>query len=193
MLAGGVLVERVLHRDAHVLEHQQCALAQITGHIGGGEIEVGTLVEWFERQGRVAVAEVEELHLGGDIERVPALMGPIQVALQHLTGIAIERCAVGVHDVAEHASGDIAAVAPGQELEGVGVRLGEHIALLDPAEAVDGRAVEVHALLEGVLELVGGDGHRFELPEHIGEPQADEADSPLLGGAEDVILLAFHA
>ena len=44
-------------------------------------------------------------------------------------------------------------IGPGQQLEAVGVGPGEHVALLHPGEAVDGRAVEVHALLEGVLEL----------------------------------------
>ena len=67
-------------------------------------------------------------------------------------------------------------LGPRQQLEGVRVGPGEHVALLDAAEAVDGRAVEVHALLEGVLELGRGDGERLELAEHVGEPEPDEAD-----------------
>ena len=88
---------------------------------------------------------------------------------------------------------DVVALGPRQQLEGVGVGPGEHVALLHPAEAVDGRAVEVHALLEGVLELGGRDGDRLELAEHVGEPQADEADPTLLDRAQHVVLLAFHA
>ena len=44
-------------------------------------------------------------------------------------------------------------LAHGSSSKRVGVGAGEHVALLHPAEAVDGRAVEVHALVEGVLEL----------------------------------------
>ena len=34
---------------------------------------------------------------------------------------------------------------------------------------------------------------RLELAEHVGEPEADEADPALLDGAQDVLVLAFHA
>ena len=32
----------------------------------------------------------------------------------------------------------------------------------------------------------------FKKPEHVGEPQPDEADAPLLDGAQDVLELTFH-
>ena len=82
--------------------------------------------------------------------------------------------------------------AHGQQLEGVGVGHGEHVALLDPGEAVDRRAVEGHALLEGVLQLGRGDGEALQLTEDVGEPQPDEADAALLDRSEHVVLLAFH-
>ena len=50
-------------------------------------------------------------------------------------------------------------------------------ALLDPAEPVDGRPVEGHALLEGVLELGGSDAEGLGRPEDVGEPELDEADA----------------
>ena len=65
--------------------------------------------------------------------------------------------------------------------------------LLDPAEAVDGGAVEGHALLESVLELGRGDAERLGRAEDVGEPELDEADGPFLDGPEDVLLLASHA
>ena len=54
------------------------------------------------------------------------------------------------------------------------------------------RAVERHALLEGVLQLGRGDGEALELAEHVGEPEPDEPDAPLLDRAQHVVLLAFH-
>ena len=73
-----------------------------------------------------------------------------------------------------------------------GVRLGQHVGLVDPGEALDGRAVEADALGERALELGGRDGHGLEGPEHIGEPQPHEADVALLDGAEDELLLTIH-
>ena len=79
---------------------------------------------------------------------------------------------------------------PGEELEGARVRPGEDVALLDPAEAVDGRAVEGHPLVERVLELGRGDREGLRGAEHVGEPELDEADAALFHGPEDVLLLA---
>ena len=83
-------------------------------------------------------------------------------------------------------------VVPGQQLEGLGVGAGQHVGLLDPAEPVDGRAVEGHPLVEGVLQLRRGDVEPLGGPEHVGEPQLDEADAPLLHGPEHVVPLALH-
>ena len=45
VLAGRVLVVAVLDRDAHRLERVDGALAQVGGDVGGGEVEVGGVVE----------------------------------------------------------------------------------------------------------------------------------------------------
>ena len=82
-----------------------------------------------------------------------ALAGPVEVAAQDLAGIALEGRAVVVDDVAEDAGRHVVGLVPREQLEGVGIGDGEHVALLDPAEAVDGRAVEVHTLVEGGLQL----------------------------------------
>ena len=60
-----------------------------------------------------------------------------------------------------------------------GSGIGEHVALLDAAEPVDRRAVERHPVLERVLELGRADREALEVAEHVGEPQADEADAAL--------------
>ena len=121
----------------------------------------------------IGVGEVEELHLGRDVEGEALLAGPVEVALEHLAGVALERRAVEVGDVAEHAGRRRLVDAPRQQLEAVGVGEGEHVALLHPAEAVDGRAVELHPLGEGGFELGGGGLDRLQLAEHVGEPQAE--------------------
>jgi hypothetical protein len=107
-------------------------------------------------------------------------------------GSPAKGCAVERGEIAEHPGRHLVLATPGQQLEGAGVGAGEHVALLDAAEAVDGRAVELHALVERVLELRGGDGERLQLPEHVGEPEAYEAHPALLDGAQHVLLLAIH-
>jgi hypothetical protein len=99
---------------------------------------------------------------------------------------------VGGEQVAEHPRGPGVLAAPRQHLEGRGVGLGQHVGLVDPGEALDGRAVEADPLGEGTLELGRGDGHRLQRPEHVGEPQPDEPDVALFDGAQDELLLTVH-
>ena len=118
----------------------------------------------------VGVGEVEVLDLGRGEEGVALVAGPLERAAQHVAGAALERGAVEVDDVAEDPGhlglgpsvGPVP--VPGQELEGLGVGPGQDVALLDPAEAVDGRPVEGHPLVEGVLELGRGDAEGLGVP-----------------------------
>ncbi len=190
MLARAVLVERVLDRDAHRLEAQHGLLAQRGAEVVGGEVEVAGAVE---RLHLLAGARVEELHLGPDEEREALLPGPLEVALQHVAGVAVERVAREDLNVAEHPGDRGLGVAARQQLEGVRVGFGQHVGFLDPAVPLDRRAVEGHALLEGDLQLGRRDLHRLQEAEHVGEPQPDEADAALLDGAQDVLELALHA
>ncbi len=189
VLARPVLVERVLHRDAHRLEAQHRLLAELRTEIVGGVIEVAGVVE---RLDLLLGAGVEELHLRADEEREALFPGPFEVALQHVAGIARERLAREHLDVAEHAGDGRVAVAAGQQLEGVGVGLGQHVGFLDPAVALDRRPVEGHALLERHLELGGSDLHRLEKTEHVGEPKSDETHAALLDGSQYVLELGLH-
>ena len=144
-------------------------------------------------------AEDEELHLGAGHEREAVAAGPFEVATQHLAGIAGERLARGQADVAEHA-GDrgalgvfaparpgpahVAGADPGEQLEGGRVGHGQHVGLLHPGVALDHRAVEHHALLEGLVQLGRRDRERLEEALHVGEPQPYEAHAPFLDRAQ---------
>ena len=69
----------------------------------------------------VAGDEVEELHLRGDVEREAAGPGPLEVAPQHLAGVALERSTVEVEDVAEDPGFGGVGIGPREQLEAVGV------------------------------------------------------------------------
>ena len=135
--------------------------------------------------------EVEPLELGRGVEREAGAARLLERAAQHLAGVAFERRAVEVDDVAEHA-GDRGVVAQRQDLERARVGLGQHVGFLHAGEAVDRRSVEGHALFEGVFQLGGRDVERLGGAEHVGEPQLDESDAALFDGSEDVVLLALH-
>ena len=79
-----------------------------------------------------------------------------------------------------------------EDLERGRVGHGDHVGLVDPGEALDRRAVEADALLEGGLQL--GRRHRdaLERAEHVGEPQPDETDVALLERAKHELLLSVH-
>ena len=189
VLARAVLVEAVLDGDAHRLEHEDRLLAQLRHHVVRREVEEPGVVEGLGLLGRL---EVEELHLRRGEEREALLAGALEVALQHVARVAGEGLAVEVLDVAEHAGDRGVAAAPGQQLEGGRVGPGEHVGFLDPAVALDGRAVEAHALLEGAFELGRRDRERLQLAEHVGEPEAHEAHAALLDGAQHVLVPALH-
>ena len=161
--------------------------------VGDGELEVGARVERRGGSDRVGVGEVEVLELRGGEEAEAAVVGLLELAPEHLARVALEGRAVEVGDVAERPGRrSLRTAAEGQDLEGLRVRVGEDVALLDPAEAVDRRAVEGHPLVEGVLELGRRDREGLRDAEDVGEPELDELDAPLFDGPQHVLTLALH-
>src|SRR5690606_32528914 len=98
----------------------------------------------------------------------------------------------GHPDVAEHPRGPGVVPAPRDDREGAGVRLHDHVGLVDPRETLDRAAVEADPLGERLLELSGRHGDRLQRTQHIGEPEPDEPDVALLDGPEDILLLTIH-
>ncbi len=81
---------------------------------------------------------------------------------------------------------------PRQHLERRRIGPRDGVGFGDPGEALDRRAVEADALLEGALEFGGRDRDRLQVSEHVGEPQPDETDVPFLQRAQHEFLLAIH-
>ncbi len=153
LLAGCVLVEAVLDRDAERFECPDGLLAQFPGDVARGQVEVAALVDRDRQLAGDQRLEVEELDVGGHVEGEAFVMGRLHVATQDLAGITLERCAVEMVDVAEDPGLGHLRVAPRQQLERVGVGHRQHVGFLDAGEPVDRRTVEGHPVFEGVLEL----------------------------------------
>ena len=181
MLRPGHLVVGLLHRDTDGLQVGDDAAPELAAAVEGGQVEVCAGVE---RLGPLRRGEEEELDLGAGIEGVPELAGSTELALQHLPGIAGEGGAIRRQDVAEH-PGLERLRPPGQDLERLGVGLEEHVRLLHPGEAVDGRPVEPHPFQEGLGQFGRGKGQRLEHAQHIDEPEADEMDAAFFDRAQD--------
>ena len=189
VLARSELVMAVLDGDPHRLERHDRLLAQVGHLLELGDVEEPGVVE---RLGGVRRREVEELHLGAGVEREALLPGPLQVALQDEARVTLEGLVRDAQHVAEDARRQGVIPVPGHDHERVGVGLEQHVRLLDTAVALDRRPVEGHALLEGDLELGGGDLEALQEPEDVGEPQPHEADAALLDGAQHVVELVLH-
>ena len=188
--AGGVV--GVLHRDGHLLEHQRGLAAQVVGVVHGREVEVARIVLGLEL---VLAVGVEVLDLGAHIGDVAHLVCLGEDLQQAVARVAVKGLAGGRVHVAEDARHAGLGRTPRQECEGVGVREGQHVGLLQRHEAVDGRAVKADALLKGLLELLRRDGKGLEVAQDVGKPKADKADVSLLDGSKNEVdvLLAAHA
>ena len=189
MLRRAVLMMRVFHGDAHLLQREHGVAPQVGSVVEAGQVEVAAAVEHL---GALSVLEVVELQLGADVERIPHLLRLLHRAGQHLTRVALERRAVGRAQAAEHARHRVGLRPPGQHLERGGIGERQHVGLLRAAEALDAAAVEAHAVGEGVLQLARDDRERLHAPQHVGEPEAHEMDVAALDGFQDEVLLGGH-
>ena len=140
------------------------------------EVEVAGLVVRQRLDGAVlAAAEQEELELGARVDDVAELLGPLDLAAQDEARVAGERLAARREHVADDAGRG--AVRPRDLGEGPHVRHQVLVALGDPGEAFDGRAVEPRAVPDGALQLVDRDRHRLDDADDVRELELDEPDA----------------
>src|SRR5206468_9407338 len=99
------------------------------------------------------------------VEGEPLFTGALEVALEHVARIALERLAVEAVDVTEHPRDGRVLAAPRHDLERARVGSGEHVGFLGARVPLDRGAVEGHALFERAFELRPPDGEALE-PSH---------------------------
>ena len=133
-----------------------------------------------------------ELDFGRGVAGEAHLGCLVEHALEHTASVGGADLAVGGKHVTEHAGGVVFLAAPGQDLEGGGVRLQQHVGFVDAGETLNRGAVKAQALIEGAFYFSRCERHGFEGADHIGEPETDEADVALFDGAQYEFLLAVH-
>ena len=127
MLTRRVLVLRVLDRDAHLLECEDAASAELARQVGDSQVEVATAVERDRRADRVEAVEVEVLDLRSDEEGVASLMGLAEHTVERKAWTALEGRAIDVDHVAEDPGHRGTVIVEREELEGRGVWPGEDV------------------------------------------------------------------
>ena len=193
VLRGGDLVVRRLDVDADRLEGEHDLPAHVFAEVDRGEVEVAGGVVGLGGRPAVARLEQEELGLGAAVHRVAGGRRAGDSALQGVPGTALERAAVWIVDVADQPADALAGRRrPRQDAERRQVRTQEHVRLLDPDEAFDGRAVEHDLAVQRRAELPVRDLDVLDHAEDVGELQAHELHVRALGELED-LRLAFGA
>ncbi len=144
----------------------------------------------------VVVGEIEVLQFRSQITGVAFLRGLGQHALQGIAGVARIGGAVGLQDVAEHPGHGFLFRAPGQDLEGGGVGLGDHVAFFNAGKSLDGGPVKAHPLSHGLFQFGRANGKAFQHPQDVGEPDLDKAYLFIPDNAENILCglagLAVH-
>ena len=91
-------------------------------------------------------------------EVVAHLLRTAQSLLKNVAWIACVRLVVRLIDIANHARNRAIRIlldSPGQHRPGARIRVGHHIAFIEPREAFNGRTVEAHTLFQRVLKRLG--------------------------------------
>ena len=124
-------MEAVFDRDSELFELADRLLAEIARSIIGREVKVTALIEGLRSFAFGRWLEVEELDVGGHVERQALVVGRLHVATEHLARIAIERRTVEAVNVAEHACFGGTGLTPRDQLEGVRVGHRQYVGFLD--------------------------------------------------------------
>jgi hypothetical protein len=171
VLSGGDLVVGGVHLDAQGLQRRHHRLAHVDAAVGG-EVEVAAAVvgQRLQRPGDV-VAQQEELDLGPAPVLEVHLPGHLDGPAQGAAGVA--RVGLAVRGVGPADQPRRRRRCPGQDPERLQVGHQEHVALGGAGEGLHRGAVEPGAVLDGVGQLLGGDGHVLHRAHDVGELQVD--------------------
>ena len=194
ILAGAGFVVAEFDGDTDFFEHGHCLAAEVLHDAAGGVVEVGFVVHGHGESVSAELGGFEqvELNFGRGVAGEAHLRCLVEHALEHTAGVGGANLTVGGEHVTEHAGGVVFLAAPGQDLEGGGVRLQQHVGFVDAGETLNRGAVKAQALIEGAFYFSRCERNGFEGADHVGEPEADEADVALFDGAQYEFLLAVH-
>ena len=116
-------------------------------------VKVAGLVDRNHAVGGDRLTQEIKLDLRVDHDAETRIRGPLDGALKYAARIGRRRPPVRHEHVAEHARHRVIIRTPREQLERRGIRLQEHVRLVDARQALDRRAVETNALGERFFKL----------------------------------------
>ena len=161
--------------NTHLLKGKADFPADIFPSVVGGDIHIGGLV--IRSFGGLSVfiqMKKIEFLLRAEVEMITALCRVRNRPFEKASGIAFKRSSVRIRDIRKHPDNLSVFRSPGEEGEGIGLRVKEQIAVLLVAESGDGGSVEGDSVFESPGKLARHDGYIFLYSEHIAESKTDE-------------------
>jgi hypothetical protein len=126
------------------------------------------------------------------VKRESALSRFSECSLEHVPRVGYRWLPIGSRNVAEHPRRRVDLVSPRKNLKRRWVRVGEHVGFVRSSESLDCRTVETETLRESAFDFRWSDCDTLEGADDVGEPQADELDSPLFDRAKHEVALLVH-
>ena len=166
----------ILDGNAHLFQGKNGVASKVACHVKGGKVKVAAMVKHFCP---VGVFEVVVLKLRANIHHIAQALGLCSLALQHVSGIAIEEIALGRFNGAEHTPNSIALRTPRQDLKCGSFRICEHIRFARRGKTANAAAVKAHSLFESVFQFTGNNRKRLHVAQHIAEPKRTKCTSRL--------------
>ena len=116
-------------------------------------VKVAGLVDRNHTVGGDGLTQEIKLDLRVDHDAETRIRGPLDGALENASRIGRRGPPVRHEDIAEHARDRVIVGTPREQLERRGIRLQEHVRLVDARQALDRRPVETNALGERFFKL----------------------------------------
>ena len=142
-----------LDRDRHILQHTNRTTTEVIRIPACDVVKVAGLVDRNHAVGGDRLTQEIKLDLRVDHDAETRIRGPLDSAFENASRIGRRGPPVGHEDIAEHARDGVIVGTPREQLERRGIRLEEHVRLVDARQALNRRAVEANALGEGFFKL----------------------------------------
>src|SRR4030043_597532 len=135
MLAWGDFMMAVFPLNTHFLQGKDGISPEIAAHIKGPRVKIPSPVEYLRA---LFVFKIEIFKLRPYVIYVSLFIDLGQEPFKDITRIAFIWTAVRIKDITKHPRNRPFIVPPWHELKRGWIRFGNHIALLDPGETLDG-------------------------------------------------------
>ena len=116
----------------------------------------------------------EKLTFRSDLKGIPKLCCLPDSPFQHISGIPLKGLPSRFLHIADQSCYLALLWSPWENSKRVQIRIQDHVSLLDPGKAFNGRTVEHAAVIQSLSELADCDRHILHLSEHIRKLQPDK-------------------